>query len=301
MSVNKGTILADTGRGFGVNRNNLKMISGAFLINKNVTIPEVSISDFDYWFFTLFQNGSILPLHGVKNFAINDEDLLTVVTPMLQTIEIDKGKYRNTMTFNWDLAFHQIVETLSGSDYSIIYYAERNIILMDGYKGLRTSGIHLKKFEFPASGKAANSELTIELEDAEDLVVNGRIVPVSFNPRDIDRLYIQLSVNATSNKIAVGATYNGNTVTTLQRQDFSITDDYAGDVDFSLFSYGGGIYILDGLSSTLGNSGKVTVLNTLYLGCNRYTVTAVADYDIRYHFESEIYEHFESGNYELFN
>lgn len=300
MSVRKKHSTVSTSRDFSVNKNTLSQISGLFLIDKSEVIPAASIDDFDYWFLTLFKNGSIIPLHGIKMFDPNDEDLLSVVSPQDITLELGKGKYRQNITFNWSAAFHQIVSALSGTDYAVIYYDDnRNVMLYSSnaitYRGLKTSNIIIKKYSFPSQGKAALSVMVLELVDTSYATKK-----LSWNPADIDRLFTFVTVNATSSKIIVGVKYNGADVDDLEANDFSITDDKHGNVTFGLFTYGGGIYTLSGLSKSLG-TGKVTILSTLYLGCERYRATIEVAYSVYDTFESGVYETFESGNYELFN
>ena len=304
MSITKNiTTYPDTKRTFDSRINTLRNISGFFLVPKGLilTTSDDDIIDYDYWFETLLNDGNVIPVHGVKNFTPEDEELITNFSLQRFTYEIAKGKYRHSLEFVFTNEFHQILESYSGTDLSIVYYDKnRNLILMTGYQGIPTSSIILKKQEFPTSGTKPKSVIQIELKDTSDYNENGVVKAVEWNPEDIDRLFVAIELNATSTQLTAGITRDGSVVTGLLDEDFTILDDANGEIAFSLFSYGGGVYTFSGLSSTL-TGGCFTLSSTLYLGRNAYRVVAAITYDVREHFESGDYEMFESGDYELFN
>lgn len=304
MSITKNiSTYPDTKRTFASRINTLKNIGGFFLVPKSliITTSDDDIVDYDYWFETLLNNGNVIPVHGVKTFTQNDEDLISNVSLQRFTYEIAKGKYRHSLEFVFTNEFHQILESYSGTDLSIVYYDKnRNLILMTGYKGIPTSSIILKKQEFPTSSTKPKSIIQIELKESSDYNENGVIKAVDWNPEDIDRLFVAIEINATSTQLNAYVTRDGEIITGLLDEDFTITDDSNGEITFSLFSYGGGVYTFSGLSSTL-TGGCFSLSSTLYLGRNTYRVVAAVAYNVREHFESGNYEMFESGNYELFN
>lgn len=264
-----------TGRTFTDNTNDLTHISGVFLIDDDVIIPTDDVLSFDYWFETLFKDGSIIPIHGIKTFTINDEDILTNVSLLNKTYKLGTGKYRHQLSFLCSLEFHQVLEAISGTNKSIIYYDQnRNLILMQGYKGLPVSSFIVKKFEFPTVGKPAMSSILIELKNSDDLSVNGTIEKVDWNPALVDRVYVTINVlYIDTDTINFEILHNGVAVETIEAVDCTVTDDAGGDMTFITFNRTEGQYTLNNFSGDVTN-GTLKILDSFYLGCTKYTYTA---------------------------
>jgi hypothetical protein len=306
MSISKiMTSYPNTLRGWNVNRNDLSRIAGLFFVLPGVVIPSVSeLRDFWYWINTLLKSGSIIPLHNIKKFDPQDEELLTGVSLHNFTYEIDKGKYKHAVTFHVSEAFNQILQSYSGSNLGVIYYdGNRNIKVTRGdgvtFEAFKTDSIITQKLNFASVGNAALTVMKIELEDHEEWNLRGHTERVTWQPELIDRIFIELVVNCFTTSITFSAYLNGVPILDLENSDITITDDSVGNITFSLLNIADGIYTISGLSNT-PTVITLSVLSNIYLGRER----AIAQSDtiaLSYLFEDGNEYLFEDGRLYEFN
>lgn len=267
-----------TGRGFTPPGNFMQNIAGSFLTKKTWTVTEAQLVDNSY-FFTSFENGDLIPLHLVQSLIPNNEE--TIKQNSLQDFdyELRAGKYKHTMRFDWDIAFHQIVETYSGTDLYIIHYDQTGKLILAEesvgvYRGVKTDSIILQKPKLFGNGtEPAYSDLDIELQSGETF----KVIDVDWLPEQIDKLFVHLEVTSISpTHLNFTAKYNSTTIDTLTDSDVSIVDNTNGVISGILLSYSGGVYQATNFSSNI-TTGCLSVNATAYLGRTKYRVVISVD------------------------
>jgi len=274
--------LLNTGRSFAENSNFLQNIRDIFITKKDFTFTEADLVD-DTYFFNAFSNLDIMPIHKVLDLIPENEE--PVIYKSLQDYPYleRKGKYKHTLKFDFDLAFHQIIESYSGSDLYIIYCdSARHIIateVSEGiYRGLTTDMIELNKPDiFTKGSQPAFSDLQIALRYPEEITESGKIFQVNWLPSEIDKAFINLRVEAIgSDYINFTVRFNNLNVTTIGTSDVTLTDENNGDINGFFLNQLGGVYQLQ-LSEPLITTGCLTINSNVYLGKARYTYRIVVE------------------------
>lgn len=300
--------LPDTKQGFSDNSPRLVLISGVFITKKTFTIPISDITDINV-FYDAIENDDITPLHFIKEFRPNDEELVTKESIQDYSYKLRSGRYKHKLVYVLTLEKHQFIELLSDTDLNIIYYDRgKNIIMTsdDGVnaRGFTTNRLILEKLLFPESTTPAFSILDIELNDSTELTSRGIIKNVTWQPSDVDRLFMAINIEyVDADTLNFSASYLGVDIDNIEPTDVTITDNYYGELSFNLFNYLGGVYSLSGFSSEL-ISGRLEIKSTLYLGCARYTYTiTVTPIVNNYDFDGlgEDYEFEDGVNYQFNN
>lgn len=280
MSIEKQiNTYVSTGRGFLPPGNTIQNIAGSLLTKKTFTITDAQLEDNSY-LLTAFENLDIIPLHLVQSVINNDQE--TQIQQSIQDFpyELSPGKFKHTLRFDWDIAFHQIVETYSGSDLYIIEYDQvGNLILAESgttgvYRGVKTDGLILQKTKLHGNGSdIAYSDLNVELKNGETL----KIIQVDWLPDSIDKLFVSINLlNVSADTINFSVKYNSDSIETISASDVSVVDNASGDLVPSVFNVTDGIYQASNFTAPL-TTGKLIINSALYLGCIKYIYRIVVD------------------------
>lgn len=301
MSVNKNiSTYPSTGRGFAPPGNFMQNIAGSFLTKKTFRVTEAQLEDSSY-FFNSFESGDLIPLHLVQSLIPNNEE--TIKQNSLQDFdyELRPGKYKHTMRFDWDIAFHQIVETYSGTDLYIIHYDQTGKLILAEesagiYRGVKTDSIILQKPKLFGNGSEPSySDLDIELQNGETF----KVIEVDWLPEKIDKLFVKLEVtNIGVDYLNFTVRYNSTNIDSIIASDVTIIDDTNGTISGILLNYTDGVYQATGFSSTL-TTGCLTVNASAYLGRVKYRVVITVDITVGFNLMDG--DGFELMNGEAFN
>lgn len=287
MSIQKNiTIYPATTRNFDVNTNTLSQIAGCFLAKKDFYFSdEDDFSDYDVWQAAMLAN-NIFPLHHIFEFNPQDEEMIIGTSLQDFTYKITEGKYKHKIGYIWSMDFHQIVEAYSGTDLQIFYY-DRNYNIYgikndsNNIYGFETNRILLDKLPFSTQTTPSFSFLDVEIKNAKDFQENGIVKKVSWFPELVDKLFTKITVEFIDvNNLNFTAVYNGNPVSDLASSDITVTDDVNGELDYTFFSYAGGVYQMGGFVKQPGSvsteltKGCLQINSTLYLGATRYLITS---------------------------
>jgi len=267
-----------TGRGFAPPGNFLQNIAGSFLTKKDFTVTDAQLEDSSY-LFTAFENGDIIPLHLIQSVASNNEDTQKQTSKQDFDYELRAGKYKCTLRFDWDTAFHQTVETYSGTDLYIIYYDQTGKLILAEesagvYRGVKTDSIILQKQKLFGNGSdIVYSDLDIELQYGETF----KVIAVDWLPETIDKLFVKIEVTSIGvDYLNFTAKYNSINVEGIESSHVLIEDATSGTITGILVDYSGGIYQATNFSSPL-TTGCLTVNAAAYLGRTRYRVVITVD------------------------
>lgn len=275
MSISKYISgLPDTKQGLSVSNIKRALISGIFIHTKDFTFPNLAaFTDIEYYYNAMI-SGDLIPLHGVKKFTPKDDE--AVYPNSLQDFSYQqyKGKYRHILEYDWTIDYHLLVDTLTNTDYYVIYHdLNKNIYgckQSDGkYRGLKTNRLALEKLPFQVGTTPSFSSLDIELKDHAELTT---IENVSWMPSDVDRLFMTLTVNTVTNDEInfTAVDINGN-VTTITGSDITLTDDINGNLSFTTLNLSGGSYKLSGITPNI-TSCKMVIKSVINIGCVSFHV-----------------------------
>jgi hypothetical protein len=197
MSITKQiSTYPSTGRSFDPPGNFLQNITGAFLTKKDFTVTEEQLEDNTYMF-NAFQNGDIFPLHLIQSVTQSNEETKKQTSLQDYDYELRAGKYKHTLRFDWDIAFHQIIETYSGTDLYVIHYDGGGKLILaesgttDVYRGVKTDSIILQKQKIFGNGtEVVYSDLDIELKYNEVF----KEIQVDWLIELIDKEFIKITV-----------------------------------------------------------------------------------------------------------
>lgn len=267
-----------TGRGFTPPGNFMQNIAGSFLTKKTWTVTNAQLEDNSY-FFTSFDNGDLIPFHLVQSLVPNNEETIKQNSLHDFDYELRAGKYKHTMRFDWDIAFHQIVETYSGTDLYIIHYDQTGKLILAEestgvYRGVKTDSIILQKPKLFGNGSEPSySDLDIELKNGETF----KVIEVDWLPEQIDKLFVKVDVtNIGVDYLNFTVRYNSTNIEGIEASDVTIEDVTNGTIAGILLNYTDGVYQATGFSSAL-TTGCLTVNATAYLGRTRYRVVITVD------------------------
>ena len=277
MSIRKTHIaIPDTLRTFANNSDKYKLTESIFITPTDFTFTESEFIDNDFWYDNLGVN--IFPLHGITAFAPSD-----VAAKFEESIQdfkykIDNGKYKQKIKYDWSLDYHQLINELSGQDLRIIYVSG-NVLraVKDGLeiKGFKTSQFELEKIMFTLGNSTGNSELSIELLDPDELNTLGHEVEVDWQPKKMDRLVLSIDLIFTEDTITLSIKHLNTNITGIVSSDITITDNINGNITFTTFVPGDGIYILEGFSDVI-TVATLTIKSTIYIGCKEVIYKVVA-------------------------
>lgn len=277
-NVKRISSYTSTGRNFGVNHNLIQNTKGVILHKKDWTFTDADLED-ENFFFNAFEAGDLLPLHWVQDVEKNSTPIGISDTPQKNTVQTSKGVIRHVLKFEWDLAYHQIVNTYSGSDLNILYYdSDRHLIYTEEstgvYRGFKTSRILLEDFDFTSNGtEPILSKLDIELYDSLEINEKGYSTQLDWLPSDIDKLFLQITITSIGvDYINFTAKYLSTDIDNIVASDITITDNFNGNITGVLLSYSSGVYQASNFSSNI-SQGCLTVNAAAYLGKKQYRVT----------------------------
>lgn len=271
MSIGKKYItIPDTLRGASVNIETMPMPESLFIHLEDFYFSESEFIDEDFWHDNLGIN--IFPLHGIEEFT--PEDLKNTLTDSLQdfTWKSKKGIYRQRMTFNWSIDYHQILTELSSSKLYAIYAASnilRGVLDNGNIRGFNLSAFEFEPFAFSTNKLSGNSELYIEHYDSDELNTNGYQAEIDWLPKKMDRLPVTIDITLSESKITLTVKYFGNLVTGIEASEISIYDKINGYVGFSTFVPGDGYYQLSNFDKII-SYGTIFVKSRLYIGCKSF-------------------------------
>ena len=287
MSLNKQiSTYPSTGRGFSVNHNFIHSCRGAYLTKKDFTFTDEDIKDEDY-FFEQFEAGNIFPLHQVQEIENQNEDIEKIESIQGFTFKGSKGLISHILRFEWDLTFHQIIETYSGTDLNIIYYDGNKhlIYTVDQDSGLnrgfKTNRLILENFNPISDGSApVLSGLDIEWFDPDEINLYGQSTKINWMPSIIDKWFLKITITSIGvNYINFTAKYISNDVTTLTSSDVTITDDFNGLISGVVVAYSGGVYKANNFNKNISN-GCLQINSSAYLGKQRYRAVTTITYKV---------------------
>jgi hypothetical protein len=266
------------------------MYSGLFVHEKSFSFADTNdFADYDVWRDAL-ESGDLIPLNFIQEFEQQNEETVFVESQQNYNYRARKGKYSHIYKFDWTLDYHQIVETLSEKDYYVIPW-DRNWNLRaterDGViQGFSVNHIVLKEMEDSDGTSPALSPLSVEYTDPDEWNVNGVTEQVTWNPEDINRLFMSITVDyVDSDNLNFSASWLGDSVDDISSSDITVTDDINGVLSFALFNYLGGVYQLSNFSASL-TTGTLSILSDLYLGCSKYKVAITVSVTNRIAFEN---------------
>lgn len=290
MSLRKqNTILPDTRRNF--EQNNLVYISGAFLFVKGFKINYSDVTDLTIWQAAL-KNKNIVPLHYLLQKENNDVETVYTTSEQDFTYKSKPAKYRHKLNYNFDLTKHIELYGLVGSDYDVVYYdANRNFYFTTTdnkttVKGFTSNRVEIEPLALATESNPSFTIVDVELNNVNELNLNGVIVQIPFNPRAIDRLFASITIlYIDDDTINFTATYGGVDINDIEKNGVSVNDRLNGSLSFDQFNYLSGVYRLTNFSKS-ATSGTLTIISDLYIACINYTnVIGEAPEVVNYDFE----------------
>lgn len=271
MSIIKNiTTLPDTRRTFESSLNNLGIIRGIFISKKTFSLTTSNFTNFDTWMQAL-ENGNIIPAYYIQEYEDKSEETQYQESQQNFSYLLRRGRYRHVFKFDITNDRHNTLDALSGSDLYVFYWdINYNIYGYEygGYvRGFKTNRIILEKQILAKSNTPSLSPIDIEWQNAEEL---NYIRKVTWNPADIDRLFITIKVEYIDNdNLNFSAKYLSETIDDIEQSGVSVIDDINGNLTFTQYNYLGGIYRLSGFSDSL-TTGILQIISNIYLGCTSY-------------------------------
>jgi hypothetical protein len=276
MSIRKHiSTLPDMKRTYASNLNEFAMIRGIFITNKDFSIPVDDFTDLETWRQGL-EDGNIVPVYYIQEFEDRSEETIYGESLQDNTYYNRAGKYRHLFKFDFSDERHQTLEALSGTDL-YVYYWDINWHIYgcregDNVRGFKTNRIILEKQVWASGNNPMLSPLDIEWKDSNDWNQNGYVEKVTWNPNNIDRLFLSIEIVSISSVwLNFTAKYNGQFINDIEASGITLTDDINGELTFSFFNYAAGIYQLSDFSDNL-TYGVLQVVSNIYLGCASYRV-----------------------------
>lgn len=277
MSINKQSITySSTGKTFTLNSNKLGNITDLIITLDDFTFTE-SQATVEY-LRSQMAEGNVFPLHDV--FDINKNNVDPEYKESLQdfTYRSYKGKKIITFIFNWDLTYAQTINQFSGQKNLRVIFGIKHESLYcknvsDTLNGFKIESIYVEPHEIDTG----LIPVRIELSDIDELKDYGYLIPTDYTISDIDRDYVNITVNATSSTMTLSVTHNSDVIEDLVISDVTIKDDINGILTYAVFNESGGIYELGSFSDTL-TKGCVIILSEMYLGKQKYYVETVITY-----------------------
>ena len=273
MSTYKvNTSIPDTLRTFERNSDKYKVTDTLFITPSDFVFTPEEFEDNDFWYDNLGVN--LFPLHGVA--AFNSEDEKNQITQSKQDFgyKTTNGKYKHRYNFDWSLDYHKLINEISGQKVNVIFVSRRVLRATEktdgNIKGFTVDLFDLEKIMFDNGSNNGNSELYIELFDSDELNVNGYECEVDWTPQKLDRLVLNISLSFGEDSITMLIKHLSNKITGIKSSDITITDDKNGDITFSTFIPGDGVYLLSGFSDTI-TTACLYIQSTLYIGAKRFT------------------------------
>ena len=282
MSITKRNItIPDTLRTFERNSDKYKLTESLFITPDDFTFTTAQFEDDDYWYSQLGIN--IFPLHGITSFA--SEDTKNTYQESIQdfSYKTNNGKYKQRVRYDWSLDYHQLINELSGQNLKVIYVSGRVLRATQPstgvISGFTMSLFDLEKILFTTPDTVGNSELFLEWADSNELNETGYEVEVDWNPGKMDRLVLNIQLVVGDESLTMGVKYLSENITGISSGDITITDALNGNITFTTFVPGDGIYILSGFSDTLTHA-CLYIQSTLYIGYKKFTFIAVVTVDV---------------------
>lgn len=272
MSIQKNTSLPDTLRTLVRNSDEYKDTTSLFFSDVDFSFTTDEIIDIDSWYENLGVN--IFPLHGVTSF--NDESRKTAFKESEQDFEFKTvpGKYKHKFGFDWSLDYRNLIAELSGQKLNVYYISGRvirGVEKEDGtIRGFETSLINIEDILFPSGGNSGTSEVLIQLNDVNELNETGYEVEVDWEPGKLDRLALNIGLTFGETSITLLLKHLNNNITGVEASDITITDDINGDIGFTTFVPGDGVYQLSGFSDTI-TTACIYIQSTIYIGAKRFS------------------------------
>ena len=273
MSVNSRNInIPDTLRTLELNTNAFKIVNSLFITPKTFVWTTEQWVDADFWYDNLGIN--IFPLHGVSDFK--EEGTKNTITESGQGFSYKAyiGQYKHRFNFDWSLDYHNLLGELSGQEINIVYCSGRVLrgtLNSDGdIKGFNVSLFDLEPIMFDTGSGNGNSEAFIELLNSRELNESGYEAEVDWEPRKLDRLALNISLSFGEDSITMLIKHLSKTIIGIQASDITITDDINGDITFSTYIPGDGVYKLSGFSNTI-TTACMYIQSTIYIGAKRFT------------------------------
>lgn len=303
MTIRKQNItIPDTLRTFDQNTDKYKLTESLFITPEDFTFTAAQFIDDDFWYDNLGIN--IFPLHGITQFSNEDTKNTFVESQQDFTYLLNKGKYRQRVRYDWSLDYHQLINELSGQNLRIIYVSGKILRATETsaglIRGVSLSAFELEKILFNTGDSIGNSELFLELLDSDEINVSGYEVEVDWQPKKMDRLVINIALTFSEDAITMLLKYLNQNITGISASDITITDDINGDITFSTFVPGNGVYLLSGFSDTIRNA-CINIQSTLYIGRKRFTFIIAVIVENNFIYEDDdnkIYENDDNCIYE---
>jgi len=269
MSIEKRNIeYPDVLQTLSLNTDKYRLTECLFITPESFSWRSDEFEVADFWYSNLGTN--IIPLQGVLEFNPEDEEMITNDSLQDFTYKLRDGRYRHRLMFDWSLDYHNLVSQFSGQKVRVVY-ASGNVLRAyindaDEVYGLLTNTFELEKIKFTTINSTGNSNLLIELNNALDLNYE---VEVDWSPKLMDRLVVNIQLIYGESTITLRVKYNSENITGISASDITITDDIYGDITFSQFEPGEGVYVLGGFSDNLV-SGCLSLQSSFYIGAKRY-------------------------------
>lgn len=283
----------NTGRGFEVNTLDLKAVDSIIITPSDSTFTETQIQDFDYMH-GLFGD-EIYPLNKVMEVSPQNEEAERIDTVLHSSYQSHAGRYRFKFKYDWTLSFMSIVDSFSNQDVNIIFgYKNKKLIVTSDDDGATFRGFGTNDFQVEKPDLFINNttETFVELADSEEVYRRGYEIEINYRPSKLDKLFLNVTANLTDDgagtqSMTLDISYNNQSIDDIDASEITITDDYNGDISFSLFSYLGGIYQLSGFDKTLSR-GVVCINADIYLGRARYAVQIVVTVEDLFLYEDSV-------------
>jgi hypothetical protein len=271
MSIINKNNIPDTLRTFELNHDKFSQAESIFVTPASFSFSIANFEDADYWYSQLGIN--IFPIHSISDFQPQDDPTAYNKSKQDFTYQTNAGKYRHKIKYDFSLDYHQIISEIKG-DIRIIY-ASKNILRgtsTDGImvRGFSVSTFQLEKILFGMLNSTGNSDILIELSNTDELNIYGYEKEMDWSPAQMDRLVLNISLTYNTDSITMRAKYLDQNISTITANDLTFTDDTNGNLTFTTFIPGDGIYVMSGFSAQ-PTTGTLCIQSTLYIGGKRYS------------------------------
>jgi hypothetical protein len=214
---------------------------------------EDNFLDEDYWFAGI-KTGNIIPIINLKEMDDNTEPENYYINAQDSEIKISGGKYKFNFRAKYSLAYHHVLDQLSGQAFRVMFADMNKNIYACNLVGTIHRGFDVELFnvenkKFSSGVVPAWTQIRIVLADADQFDKYGVISQMDFNPNKLTIIFVDIT---------------------------DISSDASTDINFTVTDSEYGLQIL-GLSASqvqiIDNTGVLTIINFQELGEGNYSAT----------------------------
>lgn len=231
------------------------------------------------------REGKIVPLLWNKNYEDQSEQTINNVSNQGFTYEIYKGKYRFMNSFNYPLAYHQQVLSLSGMNMDFMFVDKNGNIVAycpegNEISGFTTSLIQFEKMNVGTGTAPTYNKVLVEMQDPKEFDYYGTIYQNTWNIKKLNLLPVTVdNIGEGSILFRVRDSIYGMPALGLTADDITI-DDNAGEITFTGLTFDeNGNYKATGESASL-TYGEIVIAGDTFYGSGSYGSVVTGSIDI---------------------